>query len=133
MKLNPKQYDELAGSIKKAIKHPPSPPDHLSETTKQLWRSIVPRRALSPERLALLRTALEALDRADQAREALLQEGLVFTTAKTGTKHVNPIVRIEKDARQQFLHAWSQLRLSSYFPMDEAEIDVEVENQIYGL
>ena len=133
MRLNSKQYNDLDRSIKKAVKNPPQPPDHLSERAKQLWRTIVPRRALSPERLTLLQAALEALDRADQAREALLEEGLVFTTAKTGTKHVNPIVRIEKDARQQFLQAWSQLQLSSYFPMDEAEVDLEVEDKHYGL
>jgi phage terminase small subunit len=61
--------------------------------------------------LALIQSALEALDRADEAAGILRQEGLTFTTASTGAVHVHPALRIEKDARSHFLAAWRALAL----------------------
>lgn len=51
----------------------PGPPPHLSERAQALWREVVPRRAVSPERLALLQVALEALERADAASAIVTQ------------------------------------------------------------
>ena len=58
---------------------------------------------LSPEKLTLLQTGLEALDRLDQVREALGKDELVKVTERTGAVHANPLLRAEKDARSQFL------------------------------
>jgi phage terminase small subunit len=87
------------------------PPEHLSEPSKSLWRELVPARALSPGRVALLTVALEAKDRADQARKLVNSEGMI--SQKEGSKmiHVHPALKIEKDARAQFLSAWNQLSL----------------------
>jgi phage terminase small subunit len=74
----------------------PGPPEHLSERAQGLWREIVPRRAVSPERLALLQVALEALDRADAARQVIAQEGMITTTKTTGAVHVHPLVKLNE-------------------------------------
>lgn len=85
------------------------PPEHLSERSKQLWRDLVPKRAKSPGRLALLQAGLEALDRADEARELLSAEGLTTVTETTGAVHLNPLVKLERESREQFMKAWRQL------------------------
>lgn len=88
-----------------------APPKHLLPRSKDLWQQIVPRRVNWPERLALLQVALEALDRAEQAREAILRDGMTFTTEATGAVHIHPLVKVEREARQQFIKAWNALRL----------------------
>jgi P27 family predicted phage terminase small subunit len=93
-----------------AEKYPP--PDHLSDAAKALWREIVPKRGKSPGRLALLAVALEAKDRADEARELVKTEGMISQKEGSKMAHVHPALRIEKDARAQFLSAWNQLSLS---------------------
>ncbi len=96
------------------------PPAHLSERSRKLWRQLVPLRIDTPGRLALLQTALECLDRCDEARGALAREGLVTTTKATGAVHLHPLARVEKESRQQFLSAWTALHLQygSGEPMD---------------
>lgn len=89
----------------------PEPPAHLSERAQSLWRDLVPRRARSPERLVLLRAALEALDRADAAQEALAREGMVLRTETTGVTHVHPLVKVEEKSRQLFARIWRDLSL----------------------
>ncbi|CAK9037499.1 Protein YfjI [Durusdinium trenchii] len=55
-----------------------------SPRTQALWRSVVPKRAKTPERLAMIQTALEALDRADTARAEVERTGMTTTTKTTG-------------------------------------------------
>ena len=102
--------------IKKSA--PISAPETLSERSKSLWGEIVPRRAESPERLALLQSGLEALDTADRARATLLAEGETFTTKTTGAIHVHPAVRIQKDALSHFLAVWRELDLKWSYQID---------------
>ena len=90
---------------------PVAPPPHLSERSKSLWADLVPARAKSSGRLALLTAALEALDRADEARESIAKHGLTTTTKTTGAVHINPLVKIERESRQQFARIWSELNL----------------------
>lgn len=90
---------------------PQAPPVHLSERSQALWREIVPRRARSPERLALLQAALEALDRADSARGAIEKDGLTITTETTGVRHMHPLLKVEADARRLFATLWRDLAL----------------------
>ena len=84
-------------------------PRHLSGRAKQLWAALVPHRARSPERLALLQTALEALDRADQARLLVARQGLTTVTKTTGAVHLNPLLKVERDNRQLFTKIWGEL------------------------
>lgn len=90
----------------------PDPPAHLSERSQALWRAIVPRRAKSPERIALVQVALEALDRADQAAAAVTAQGLTTTTKRTGMTHLNPIAKLELESRRQFATIWHNLGLN---------------------
>jgi P27 family predicted phage terminase small subunit len=87
-------------------------PAHLSDRSKRLWAELVPRRARSTGRLALLQAALEALDRAEQARSEVSTGKLTTTTETTGAVHVHPLVKVEREARQQFARIWSDLGLS---------------------
>jgi phage terminase small subunit len=85
------------------------PPTHLSERAKAIWHECVPSTIRCMERLALLRAGLEALDRAEQARLAIERDGLTTVTERSGVSHANPMVKIEKDARAQFLAVWQAL------------------------
>jgi phage terminase small subunit len=91
------------------------PPSHLSERAAVLWRDVVPRRAKSPGRLAVIRAALEALDRADKARIAVDTEGMTTVTKTTGAVHIHPLLKIEREARHQFTTLWSSLGFSKEF------------------
>ncbi len=88
-----------------------APPPGLSKKSRALWAAVVPRRARSPERLALLRVGLDALDRANEAREAIAKEGLTSTTTTTGARHIHPLLKVERDARNQFIAVWKNLNL----------------------
>lgn len=101
----------------------PEPPDHLSERSQLLWSHLVGDRVKSPERIALFQTALDALDRADEAKQVLDAEGLTFTTKTTGTKHLHPLLRVEKDARALFARIWNQLSLHWNQQIDGAMTD----------
>ena len=78
-------------------------PAHLSERSRELWSEVVAEKAATAGRRAQLLVGLEALDRAGQARERLNAEGLTTTTKSTGTIHVHPLVKVEKEAHAQFL------------------------------
>ena len=119
--------------LKKAYRDPPKPPGHLSERSQRLWREIVPRRVLSPEKLTLLQTALEALDRLDQVREALGKDDLVKVTERTGALHANPLLRAEKDARSQFLGTWTALELQHHGYFDNAGTEHEIDSDLSAL
>ena len=94
---------------KRRGKHRFPPPAHLSERSKQLWLDLVPRQAKKAERLTLLRVALELLDRADRAGATVAREGLTTTTKRSGAVHVHPLVKVEREARQQFVKVWLAL------------------------
>jgi P27 family predicted phage terminase small subunit len=89
----------------------PDPPEHLSERSRSLWRTIGPREARGIARQTLFQTALEALDRAEQARLTVEREGMTTTTERSSVVHVHPLLRVERDARAQFSKIWSDLRL----------------------
>ncbi len=86
-------------------------PSHLAARSQKLWDEIVSSGRWTGPRLAVLQAGLEALDRSDQAREAIADHGLVTKTEKTNVLHVNPLARLEKDARSQFFAAMEKLRL----------------------
>jgi P27 family predicted phage terminase small subunit len=94
------------------------PPSHLSAKAKLLWQKIVPRRATSPERLTLLAIALGAFDRLEEVRLEIKKTGLTTTTKRSGAVHLNPLLRVEKEARAQFLQAWTALHLEFDHQLD---------------
>lgn len=87
-------------------------PQHLSPRSQALWAELVPHRARSIGRLALIEEALTALDRAGQAKAELAGGPLTTKTATTGTIHINPLVKVERECRQQFSRIWADLGLS---------------------
>ena len=92
----------------------PEAPEHLSERARELWAQLAGGKVKGPGPLALFQAALEAMDRADGAREAIAQEGLTVTTKTTGAVHVHPLVKVESDARRQFAQLWKDLGLDTY-------------------
>jgi phage terminase small subunit len=92
-----------------------APPSHLSERAAALWADVVPRRAKTPGRLALIQTALESLDRADAARVAVAREGMTTITQRSGAMHIHPLLKVERESMQQFAKLWSQLGFQKEF------------------
>ncbi len=90
----------------------PEAPEHLSERAKALWAAVVPARAKSRERQALIVVALEALDLADECRAQVRAEGMTNKTKTTGAIHVHPLMKVEKDQRALFARVWGQLYLT---------------------
>lgn len=90
---------------------PPEPPEHLSPRSQGIWRDLVTRNVVSSGRLALFQSGLEALDRADEAREAIKRDGLLVGGKEGTLPHANPLLRVEKDARTLFARIWSDLNL----------------------
>ena len=90
----------------------PDPPAHLSPRSKELWRELGPAEAKTIQRRALFQSALEALDRADQARQLIEAEGMVSKTTTTGALHIHPATKLEREARAQFAKIWGMLRLT---------------------
>lgn len=88
-----------------------TPPDHLSPRAKTLWASVVPSRARSAARLAMVQTALEALDRADAAMAEIGRVGMTSETKTTGAIHVHPLVKVERESRGQFAKLWGLMGL----------------------
>ena len=57
-------------------------PRHLSASSKRIWRTIAEDYDLhgEPQSIAVLTAACEARDRAEQARQAVEQDGLMVET-----------------------------------------------------
>lgn len=88
----------------------PAPPGHLSAASKRLWTETVERYELAPHELRILRLALEAVDRTEQARRALRRYGLVMLD-RWDKPVPRPEVKIEGDSRAAAARLFGQLRL----------------------
>jgi hypothetical protein len=91
---------------------PPEPPPHLTARSQALWRALFPLRVSSVPKLVLLAEALSCLDRVAAARALIAAEGLTTTTKRSGVAHMHPALKVEKDARAQFVQLWTLLELS---------------------
>lgn len=76
----------------------PGAPEHLSGRSQALWRSTVADYDLEPHSLELLRLALEALDRCEQAREEIAAHG-AYVSDRYGGRRASPAIAVERDAR----------------------------------
>jgi P27 family predicted phage terminase small subunit len=79
----------------------PRAPQHLSPASQRLWRQIVGTYELESHHLALLTKALEACDRADQARREI-GDSTLAVTSRLGEVRPHPLLAVERDARAQF-------------------------------
>jgi hypothetical protein len=80
-------------------------PGHLSPAMKKFWKQIMSEFDLTDDARLLLRTAAEAWDRAQSAREAIARDGLVINSRR------HPCVDIEAQSQSLFLRAMRQLGL----------------------
>ena len=85
-------------------------PRHLSEPARRLYSEIVSSYELESHHLALLVKALEALDRADQARREI-GAGPLMVTSRLGEPKCHPLLAVERDNRAQFGSLMRQLGL----------------------
>lgn len=87
------------------------PPKHLSGEAKKLWRDLVSEYSIDDAGgLAILKTGLEAYDRATAARLEIDREGMSIVD-RFGAKKPHPLIPAERDARGQWLAALKQLNL----------------------
>jgi len=89
----------------------PASPQHLSDRSKELWNEIVGEQVRGTGALIYFQTALEALDRAEEARTQIKAEGTTTKTARSGVVHVHPLVKVERESRQLFARLWDNLWL----------------------
>ena len=61
-------------------------PAHLSDSTRDWWRSVVREYQLEPHHMRLLQAAAECWDRLQQARELLQRDGLVIEGREGGMR-----------------------------------------------
>jgi len=92
---------------------PPDPPDHLSEASKEIWNRLF-YKIETPGRAILLQTALEAYDRALEARQVVDREGLTWESETSGAIHAHPAVKIEREYLAIVVKVFNQLRLNLY-------------------
>jgi len=93
----------------------PPPPPHLSKEMEVFWTTVFQTRNLQPHEVLLLAKALEAHDRAEQARRDLKRQGLTFQD-RFGQPRARPEVAIERDSRAGFAKLLSQINLHTLTP-----------------
>jgi P27 family predicted phage terminase small subunit len=98
-----------------------SAPDHLSPAMKAWWNSIVAEIDLEPHRLRVLEAACSAWDRMVEARKAVAEHGLTYSS-KDGDPRPRPEVAIERDARIAFARLVRDLGLDTPIPQPRNEI-----------
>jgi P27 family predicted phage terminase small subunit len=98
-----------------------SAPDHLSPAMKAWWNSIVAEIDLEPHRLRVLEAACGAWDRMVEARKAVAEHGLTYSS-KDGDPRPRPEVAIERDARIAFARLVRDLDLDTPIPQPRNEI-----------
>ncbi len=93
----------------------PAAPAHLSREGKRIWSRILAEFTIEDTAgLLLLRTALEAWDRAQDARARIDKHGpLVKDRYNCAKQH--PLLGVEKDARASFLACMRTLALDVGF------------------
>jgi P27 family predicted phage terminase small subunit len=76
----------------------PRAPQHLSKAQRELWREIVERYELELHHLRLLKLLCEALDRAEEARQALVRDGS-YVRDRFDQLKPHPALTVERDSR----------------------------------
>jgi len=90
-------------------------PAYLQPATRTWWESVVSRWTLEDHHVRLLTLAAEAWDRGQQAREAILRDGLTVDT-KMGGVRAHPALRVENDCRLTFARLIRELDLDLEAP-----------------
>ena len=90
------------------VKAPPG----LNKRAAVLWGQVVPRRARTPNRQALIAEALQSLTRADECAARIEKEGLTVTS-KSGVVRGHPLLATEKANRAAFVRIWFEMGLAA--------------------
>jgi len=86
----------------------PTPPKHLQDAGRALWRGVLRDYEVSDHHdLARLQAAAEASDRIVEARKAVERDG-AYVEGRFGLK-AHPGLAVERDARTQLLRALREL------------------------
>lgn len=93
----------------------PSAPSHLSKATKAWWKVTVAEFELAAHQVKLLQAACESWDRAQEAREAIAEHGLIVE-GRYGQPVANPAAVIEKESRALFGRLVAQLGFPDQSP-----------------
>lgn len=86
-------------------------PIHLSTEAKKIWKILTEEYGIEDAGgLAILKTGLEAYDRATGARLAINKDGLTISD-RFGALKPHPLLACERDARAQWLAALKAMNL----------------------
>jgi phage terminase small subunit len=95
------------------------PPRHLRPATRKWFATVCRIFELEDHHLRLLQHAGEAWDRAEQARQALAEHGLIFLD-RFDCPHARPEVAIERDSRIAFARLVRELDLDVAAPTPDS-------------
>lgn len=86
-------------------------PTHLSKEAKAIWRKLTEEYGINDAGgTEILRTGLEAFDRAQAARASIDKVGLLVKD-RFGAVKPHPLIACERDARAAYLQALKQLNM----------------------
>lgn len=88
----------------------PPPPSHLKRRSKTFWRTITEHYNLGPDHLEALRRLCECIDRADEARRIVDEEGIVVRDRYSNPK-THPAADLEVKLRAQIRGYLEALKL----------------------
>ena len=89
----------------------PTPPKNFSTEARKIWGQLVGDYGIHDSAgLAILKTGLEAYDRAASARKAIDDDGMTIKD-RFGAPKPHPLLACERDARAQWLAALKLLNL----------------------
>ena len=87
------------------------PPGHLGEPERAIWGHVLSDYSFSTETsIHVLASALEAHQRAREAREAVEREGMTIV-GRDGQPKAHPLLAVERDARAAWLAGLKALGL----------------------
>ena len=97
----------------------PLPPKHLRAATQRWWSDVVSDWTLEQHHVRLLTLLAESWDRSEQAREAIVADGLT-TMDRFGQVRIHPAVNVERDAKITFARLLRELDLDIDGPTESS-------------
>ena len=93
-------------------------PKGLTSRSKAIWKKIAAEWVLDTSTYLLLETSLEALDRRDEARRLIKEDGIVLISP-SGMRRAHPALKIERESTTAFLSAWKAIGFNLEPPQDQ--------------
>jgi phage terminase small subunit len=86
-------------------------PTHLSKAAKAWFTSVIKAYELDETHLEILRMAAELLDRAENARQLVQQDGAILVD-RFGQQREHPAAKLERDSKIAFARMMRELGLA---------------------